>query len=234
MEKVNEFYIQASVIMTKHIINWKKRLLRTKNIAEERMDTKSDTCVEAVSDSMVYSESYCKRYTLNVLGMLDIINTRWIYGITKRNFDLLIQIRFWAQGMDTTGEFGCSIGELVERDNVVDIRWSDSNNQTERALEAGMVVGIKIDSHLQKTLEVQNENILLLKKQKNESVPIICVENLTFIPLDKEALDASYMNHEDIVRINNYQQSVYDVVSPYLTQEEQQWLAKECEKIAFG
>ena len=56
-------------------------------------------------------------------------------------------------------------------------------------------------------------------------------ENLTFAPLDRAALDAVYMNEEDLARVNRYQKSVYEAVSPYLNEEECKWLEAECAEI---
>ena len=233
VEKIKNYYIQASVVMTKHMYCRKQQLLAG-GISEEGKEDKKDTCKEATSNSILYKDSYRRHYTLNVLGMLDIINMRWIYGSTKRNFDILTQIRFWVHGIDTISNLGCSIGKLAEHDEILDIHWNWGDDITEAILEVGTVVGVKTDSYLQERVDSPNENILLFIEQEDENNQILCVENLTFIPLDKEALDTSYMNHEDIVRINNYQQSVYDAVGPYLTEEERQWLAEECGKIVFS
>ena len=56
-------------------------------------------------------------------------------------------------------------------------------------------------------------------------------ETLTFVPLDRSALDVAYMNDEDLARVNRYQKHVFDAVSPYLTGEERKWLEEECENL---
>ena len=56
-------------------------------------------------------------------------------------------------------------------------------------------------------------------------------ETLTFVPLDRAALDVTCMNEEDLKRVNRYQQTVFEAVSPYLTEKEKMWLEKECENL---
>ncbi|MCI8982401.1 MAG: hypothetical protein HFG78_08335, partial [Hungatella sp.] len=51
-------------------------------------------------------------------------------------------------------------------------------------------------------------------------------EFLTFVPIDLDALDLSLMEKRDIQYLNEYHRQVYEKISPYLDQEERQWLKK--------
>ena len=48
---------------------------------------------------------------------------------------------------------------------------------------------------------------------------------LTYVPIDKRALDISLMDEADIRRLNDYHAEVYKKISPLLTKEgEKEWL----------
>ena len=48
---------------------------------------------------------------------------------------------------------------------------------------------------------------------------------MTFIPVDLDAVDVSIMTDVDKALLNNYHKAVYDKLSPFLTEEENAWLA---------
>lgn len=50
-------------------------------------------------------------------------------------------------------------------------------------------------------------------------------ENLTWVPLEREAIDWSLMTEEDKTNFENYQQAVKDMISPYLNDDERAWLS---------
>ena len=49
-------------------------------------------------------------------------------------------------------------------------------------------------------------------------------EVITFAPIDLDAIDESLILKDEKVYLNNYHKQVYDKISPYLNEEEKQWL----------
>ena len=62
---------------------------------------------------------------------------------------------------------------------------------------------------------------------KNEYGQFMHFETLTWVPIDMEAIDEKYLTEEQRMLLYGYQKQVYDKVSPYLTEEEAQWLRRE-------
>ncbi len=56
-------------------------------------------------------------------------------------------------------------------------------------------------------------------------------EYLTFVPIDLDALDLSLMEKKDIEYLNEYHRQVYEKISPYLPEEERQWLKEATREI---
>ena len=49
-------------------------------------------------------------------------------------------------------------------------------------------------------------------------------EVLTMVPFCTEGLDLSLMNADQLDWLNQYHQTVYDTIHPYLSEEEKDWL----------
>ena len=58
-------------------------------------------------------------------------------------------------------------------------------------------------------------------------------ETLTWAPIDTEAIDLSVMEPSDVLLLNEYHKQVYEKLSPYLNEEEREWL-KEATKAIGG
>ena len=49
-------------------------------------------------------------------------------------------------------------------------------------------------------------------------------ECLTWVPVDREAIDLKYLSAEDRRMLNDYHAGVYEKVAPLLNEEEREWL----------
>ena len=72
---------------------------------------------------------------------------------------------------------------------------------------------------------IRHENELVVQKaEKNEYGQFLSFETITFVPFDLDGLDTSIMTQYDIAWLNEYHKQVYEKVSPYLNEEEKEWL----------
>ena len=59
-------------------------------------------------------------------------------------------------------------------------------------------------------------------------------EFVTFVPIDLDGIDTNLMRAEDVEYLNDYHQAVYEKISPYLSQEEREWLKEYTREISKG
>jgi Xaa-Pro aminopeptidase len=179
------------------------------------------------------SEEIKKHYTLTAAGMLELTNAKWIYGCTGRNLDILARLRLWKEGVDYKCGTGHGIGYILNvHEGPQNIRWKYTDDMKEAVLEPGMAVSEEPGVYLEGQYGIRIENILLTQNSvENSDGRFMNFENLTFVPLDRAALDVSYMNDAEVAMINRYQKSVCDAVSPYLNEEERNWLLSECKEL---
>lgn len=52
------------------------------------------------------------------------------------------------------------------------------------------------------------------------------LEPLTLVPFDLDAVDVSLLTSEEIAYLNGYNELVFKTISPYLEDEEVEWLKK--------
>ena len=63
------------------------------------------------------------------------------------------------------------------------------------------------------------------KYAKNEYGQFLKFETLTMCPFDIELIDKKYLDEKTIKILNDYHQEVYEKLSPYLNDEERDYLA---------
>ena len=51
-------------------------------------------------------------------------------------------------------------------------------------------------------------------------------EFLTFVPVDKDAVVKELMTERDIALLNAYHKEVFEKISPYMDDQEKEWLRK--------
>lgn len=72
---------------------------------------------------------------------------------------------------------------------------------------------------------IRTENLIVcVKDKKNQYGQFMKFEYLTYVPIDLDAIDKSLMRPEDVELLNQYHRDVYDKISPYLNEEEKEWL----------
>ena len=63
--------------------------------------------------------------------------------------------------------------------------------------------------------------------ERNEYGQFMHFKTLTWVPIDMEAIDEAYLTDSQRAYLQAYQREVYERVSPYLDEEEREWLKKE-------
>ena len=66
---------------------------------------------------------------------------------------------------------------------------------------------------------------------KNEYGQFMYLEPITYIPFDLDGIVPEVMNSDDIKYLNEYHKLVFEKVSPYLNEEETEWLRKYTREI---
>lgn len=167
-----------------------------------------------------------KYFTLVAAGMLRLQGAVFMDGCTGRNLDILARGPLWEQGMDYKCGTGHGVGcYLNVHEGPHSIRYRYVKDIVETVLQEGMVVTDEPGVYIQDKLGIRTENVLLIqKKLTNADGTFLAFEPLTFVPIDLDAIDIQYLEPADIRRLNDYHRDVYHKISPFMGEEEREWL----------
>ncbi len=170
-----------------------------------------------------------KHYTLVAAGMLQLMNTKWLYGCTGRNLDIRAREALWEQNLDYNHGTGHGVGYILNvHEGPQNMRWKFAEGTKEAVLEAGMVITDEPGIYIENSHGIRIENCLVAENTtKNEYGQFMAFKNLTWVPIDMDAIDIHYLTDKQVEYLAAYQQEVYNRVSPYLTAEESEWLKNE-------
>lgn len=168
-------------------------------------------------------------YTMVAVGMLQLSAARWLYGCTGRNLDILARQPLWNMGMDYNHGTGHGIGYILNvHEGPQNIRWRYSEGMAEAVLEDGMLTSNEPGLYITGSHGIRIENAVVARNDvKNEYGQFMHFETLTWAPIDMDAIDEKYLTDNTRALLYGYQRAVYEKVSPYLTEEEREWLRKE-------
>jgi len=175
------------------------------------------------------SDEIKKHYTLVAAGMLELSAARWIYGCTGRNLDILARKPLWDIGMDYKCGTGHGVGYILNvHEGPQNLRWRFVDGMVEAVIEEGMDVTNEPGVYVEGSHGIRIENVMVAKNdEKNEYGQFMHFDTLTWTPIDPEGIDGRYLTEAQRKLFHDYQQQVYEKVSPFLNEEEKEWLRRE-------
>ncbi len=166
-------------------------------------------------------------FTTVVRSMLALANLKFLYGCAGISMDVVCREPLWEMGIDYRCGTGHGIGHILNvhegpngfRYKIVPER-SDSG-----VLEAGMITSDEPGVYLEGEYGIRIENELLcVKDEKNEYGQFMRFEPITWCPIDLDGIDPELMNEKEKAQLNDYHKQVYEKISPYLDEDEREWL----------
>ena len=157
---------------------------------------------------------------------MNLANVRFLHGCTGRNIDIVAREPLWEAGMDYKHGTGHGVGYVLNvHEGPNSFRWQNSTISKECVFEEGMITTDEPGIYIEGKYGIRTENELVCHKgEKNEFGQFMYFENITYVPIDLDAIDPDQMTSTERNRLNAYHENVYRVVSPFLEGEELAWL----------
>lgn len=172
-------------------------------------------------------ENVRKDFTNVVRGMIRLSKAKFLYGCRGYSLDILARGPLWEEGIDYKCGTGHGIGFVLNvHEGPNGFRWKVREDIDDSCiLEEGMVTTNEPGVYVENSHGIRIENEIVVRKaEKNEYGQFMDFEVITFAPIDLDAIDESLILKDEKVYLNNYHKQVYDKISPYLNEEEKQWL----------
>lgn len=167
-----------------------------------------------------------KAFTLTAVSMLRLLNARFIQGCTGENLDIMAREPMWKEGWDYKCGTGHGVGHVLNvHEGPHSIRWKINHEAPTAVLEPGMVVTDEPGVYREGQFGIRTENeLLVVPFKETPDGTFYCFENLTFIPIDLDGIDAGYLSEDDRIMLNDYHESVYRAVADRLEEPVKSWL----------
>lgn len=172
-------------------------------------------------------------YTAVLRGNLNLGAARFKHGCTGMNLDVLARTPLWELGLDYNHGTGHGVGYLLNvHEGPNAIRFKEAGGKAGAVLEEGMITSNEPGLYLEGQYGIRVENLVLCKKaEQTEYGQFMEFETLTVVPHDRAAILPEQMSKRELALLNAYHKTVYETISPYLTEEERKWLKEETREI---
>lgn len=171
-------------------------------------------------------------YTAVLRGHLALASAVFKKGCHGYNLDILARKPLWEAGLDFGHGTGHGVGYLLnvhEAPNGFRMRYTEGHDCV---LEEGMITSDEPGLYIEGQYGIRTESLLLCRNAETTSFgEFMRFENLTLVPFDPDAVEPSLMSEKEKAWYNEYQQRVYDIISPYLSDSERKWLKNETRTI---
>ena len=172
------------------------------------------------------TEEEKKIYTLVLKGHIQIELCKFPSGASGTQIDILARKDMWREGLNYLHGTGHGVGTYLnvhEGPHQFRMEWKPA------PLVAGMTITDEPGIYLPGRCGARTENTLLIVPYKEtEFGKFLQFESLTLCPIDKAPILIDMLLPEEIDWLNDYHQRVFDTLSPYLSDDETDWLREAC------
>ena len=169
-------------------------------------------------------------YTLVLKGHIQIELCKFPSGASGTQIDVLARQALWREGLNYLHGTGHGVGSYLnvhEGPHQIRMEWKPA------PLVEGMTVTDEPGIYLAGKFGVRIENTLLVVPyMETEFGKFLQFESLTLCPIDKTPVIIEMLTPEEIGWLNEYHQTVFDKLSPFLDDDEMAWLREACAPIS--
>lgn len=166
-------------------------------------------------------------FTSVARGMINLSKAKFLHGCRGYNLDILSRSCMWNMGIDYQCGTGHGIGFVLNVHEAPNgFRWRVVPERFDSAvLEEGMVTTNEPGIYIEGSHGIRTENEIVVRKaEKNFYGQFMEFEVVTLAPIDLDGIAPELMNKDEKDYLNWYHKLVYDKISPFLTDEEREWL----------
>ncbi len=161
-------------------------------------------------------------FTLVMKGHITIATAIYPEGTRGAQLDALARMPLWKEGKSYLHGTGHGVGFFL---NCHEGPQSIRLNDTLAPLTPGMLTSNEPGIYLTGKYGIRCENLVLtVPHSETEFGRFYAFETVTLCPFDRKLFDTNIMSEEEIAWVNGYQARVCEVLSPYLTSDEKEWL----------
>lgn len=165
-------------------------------------------------------------YTRVLKAHLNLMDAKFKKGTSGLTLDMLSRQFFWREGLDYLSGTGHGVGHLLSvHEGPNNIGWRSVGKAA--AIEEGMITTDEPGYYEDGSFGIRIENELLcVPYMESEYGKFLQFEPLTLVPYERDAILYEELTEVEKDIFNQYNERVYNSLSPYLDDKECKWLKK--------
>lgn len=175
------------------------------------------------------TEQMKKDFTRALKGTISLAKCKFPVGTRGSQLDILARKALWDAGINYLHGTGHGIGHCL---NVHEGPQSIRMEENPVVLEPGMVMSDEPAMYRAGQYGIRTENMIeICEDSETEFGKFLTMETLTLCYIDTRLVVVPMLSAREHAWLNKYHQTVYEKLSPYLTDEERAWLKEKTEEI---
>lgn len=169
------------------------------------------------------TEEEKKFFTLVLKGHLRLMDAKFRSGCSGINLDYIAREPLWRIGKDFNHGTGHGVGYFLNvHEGPNGFRWKQmAGRKDSDAFEPGMITSDEPGYYAEGKFGIRHENLILCKNAgESDGMEFLEFEPLTMVPFDLEGIDPGLLGEEERKLLNSYHRTVYEKISPLLSEEE--------------
>lgn len=169
-------------------------------------------------------------FTLVLKGHIALSKAKFLKGTTGMNLDILARQPMWQYGMDYKCGTGHGVGYFL---NVHEGPQGFRQEGNTTILEEGMIITNEPGIYKEGKHGIRIENTLLVVKDvvSEEFGEFYKFQTISYCPIDLNGVDVDMLESSEKEWLNNYHEIVFNKLSPFLNDEEVNFLKEQTRRI---
>ena len=177
------------------------------------------------------TEEMKKDYTLVLKGMISLSKAIFPAGTRGSQIDMLARKAMWEQGINYLHGTGHGVGHFL---NVHEGPQSIRQEENPVAMRPGMIVTNEPGIYRDHKYGIRTENMMLTTFAMNtEYGDFYKFETLSLCFIDTTPIIREIMTNEEITWLNEYHKTVFEKLTPHLSEEEKVWLKEKTKQLTI-
>lgn len=163
-------------------------------------------------------------YTYVLKSNIAMARTVFMEGCSGSNLDIMARNQVWRYGID----YRCGTGHGVGFVGPIHEGPQSMRMTNHVPFEPGMTITDEPGIYEEGLVGIRTENeLLVVDHMETKYGRFFAFEPITYLPIDTTPVVLELMNEEELCWLNRYHQTVYNTLSPHLTEAENLWLKEK-------
>lgn len=175
------------------------------------------------------TEQMKKDFTRVLKGTISLAKCKFPEGVRGSQIDVLARKALWDVGINYMHGTGHGIGHCL---NVHEGPQSIRMDENPTVLREGMIISDEPGIYRTGEYGIRTENMILVREDSvTEFGRFLTFDTLTLCFIDTNLVIPSMLSARELTWLNNYHQTVFELLSPHLNEKEAAWLKEKTKEI---